>query len=75
MPPDDAPDEDRDVYGEVDAMLAAVASRGNGGFRVAASLAFADAVRGLGDLASALDDSQRAAVERLREAVAAAEAR
>ncbi|GMA25468.1 hypothetical protein GCM10025864_32270 [Luteimicrobium album] len=73
MRTDDAPDDEWDVFAVVDEMLAAVASRGSRGFRVAASLAFADAVRRLGEHESTLDDAQRAAVGRLRAAVAAAE--
>ncbi len=74
FPAEDAPDEVWDLYGVVDEMLTAVAGSGRSSFRVAASLAFADAVQQLGALTSALDDDQRAAVDRLQRAVAVAEA-
>jgi hypothetical protein len=72
-PAEDAPDEQWYVYGIVDEMLAAVASRGRSGVRVASSLAFAAAGRQLGVHESGLDDAQRTAVDRLQAAFAAAE--
>jgi hypothetical protein len=71
---DDAPDVAWDVYGAVDGMLAAVAGGARRrGFGVAGSLAFADGVRQLETWKDHVDEAQLAAVERLRQAVAAAE--